>query len=258
MYKKISCISSDSSKSKQIRDSISEKIDIDNNIEDSDLIIVIGGDGELISAMHKYMHLHIPFYPINGGTIGFLTNNYSDDIIEKISESVPSNIHPLEMYAENLEGKIFEALSINESYIFRTSNQAAKFSISVDGILRMKELVADGALVSTPAGSSAYNLSAGGPILPLSSNILCLTPICPFRPRRWGGALINNKSKVRFEVFEPEKRPVSAVADFQEFKNAKFVEIKEKSDITITLLFDYNHSLEDRMIKEQFLQSGNI
>lgn len=258
MYKKISCISSPSGKSEHIRDSISKIIDFEDKIEDSDLIIVIGGDGELLKAMHKYMHLHIPFYPINGGTIGFLTNNYSEDILERIESSVPSAIHPLEMSAENIDGENFKALSINESYIFRTSNQAAKFSISVDGVMRMEELVADGALVATPAGSSAYNLSAGGPVLPLSSNVLCLTPICPFRPRRWGGALIQNKSLVRFEVIEPDSRPVSAVADFQEFKNTKFVEIKEKSDITITLLFDYNHSLEDRMIKEQFLQSGNI
>ena len=258
MYKKISCISSSSGKSKRIRDSIAKIIDIEENIENSDLIIVIGGDGEVLKAMHKYMHLHIPFYPINGGTIGFLTNNFSEDILDRINSSVPSTIHPLEMNAENLDGKSFNALSINESYIFRTSNQVAKFSIYVDRVLRMKELVADGALISTPSGSSAYNLSAGGPILPLSSNVLCLTPICPFRPRRWGGALIPNKSMVRFEALEPDLRPVSAVADFQEFKNTKFVEIKEKSDITITLLLDYNHSLEDRMIKEQFLQSGNI
>lgn len=258
MYKKISCISSSSEKSKHIRDAISQIINIENEVENADLIIVIGGDGELLKAMHKYMHLHIPFYPINGGTIGFLTNNYAEDIISNIESSTPSNIHPLEMHAENIEGEKFTTLSINESYIFRISNQAAKFSITLDNILRMKELVADGALVSTPAGSSAYNLSAGGPILPLASNMLCLTPICPFRPRRWNGALLPNKSKVRFDIIAPDERPVSAVADFQEFKNAIYVEIKEKSDITITLLFDYNHSLEDRIIKEQFFETGNI
>lgn len=258
MYKKISCICSASKRSKQIRDSISKIINIDNEPENSDLIIVIGGDGELIKAIHHYMHLHIPFYPINGGSIGFLTNNFSENLLDKLESAKTSKIHPLEMYAENIDGQTFKALSINESYIFRITNQAANFSISVDGIMRMKKLMADGALVATPAGSSAYNLSAGGPILPLTSNVLCLTPICPFRPRRWSGALISRKSIVRFEVKEPEKRPVSAVADFQEFKNAKLVEIKEKSDITIKLLFDYNHSLEDRMIKEQFLQSGNI
>lgn len=258
MYKKISCVFSSNNKSKKIHNSISEKIDIDNNVEDSDLIIVIGGDGELLKAMHKYMHLGIPFYPVNGGTVGFLTNDFSEDIVDKIKSAVPSKIHPLAMHAENIDGETFDALSINESYVFRTSNQAAKFSIIVDNALRMKELVADGALVSTPAGSSAYNLSAGGPILPLTSNVLCLTPICPFRPRRWEGALIPNESVVRFEIKEPEKRPACAVADFQEFRNAKFVEIKQKSDITITLLFDYNHSLEDRMIKEQFLQLGNF
>jgi NAD+ kinase len=199
------------------------------------------------------MHLHIPFYPINAGTIGFLTNNFTDNILEKISSANPTYIHPLEMIAENINGEKYRALAINEAYIFRTSNQAAKFGIKVNNILRMEELVADGALVATPAGSSAYNLSSGGPILPLGSNMLCLTPICPFRPRRWKGALIPHRSKVRFDIYSPEERPVSAVADFQEFKNAAWIEVQEKQDIKITILFDHDHSLEDRIIKEQFL-----
>ncbi len=252
MYKKISCISGSFDKAQAIRKKIAQQINIHDSIEESDLIIVIGGDGFVLHALHQYMHLHIPFYPINSGTIGFLTNNFTDNILNKISSANSSYIHPIEMTAENIEGKKYKALAINEAYIFRTSNQAAKFSIKVNNIKRMEELVADGALVATPAGSSAYNLSAGGHILPLGSNLLCLTPICPFRPRRWKGALIPHRSKVRFDVHLPKERPVSAVADFQEFKNAVWVEVQEKEDITITLLFDHDHSLEDRIIKEQF------
>jgi NAD+ kinase len=253
MYKKISCICAASDKAQAIQEKITKSINIHDSIEESELILVIGGDGELLHALHQYMHLHIPFYPINAGTIGFLTNNFTDNILEKISSANPTYIHPLEMIAENINGEKYRALAINEAYIFRTSNQAAKFGIKVNNILRMEELVADGALVATPAGSSAYNLSSGGPILPLGSNMLCLTPICPFRPRRWKGALIPHRSKVRFDIYSPEERPVSAVADFQEFKNAAWIEVQEKQDIKITILFDHDHSLEDRIIKEQFL-----
>jgi len=253
MYKKISCVCATSTKAQAIYKQIAQKINIHKTVEESDLILVIGGDGELLHALHQYMHLHIPFYPINAGTIGFLTNNFSDNILEKISSSDPSLIHPLEMITEDIDSKKHKAVAFNEVYIYRTSSQAAKFSIKVNNIERMEELVADGALVATPAGSSAYNLSAGGPIVPLGSNILCLTPICSFRPRRWKGALIQNSSIVRFDINSPENRPVNVVADFQEFKNAVWVEIREKKDITITLLFDYDHNLEDRIIKEQFL-----
>jgi NAD+ kinase len=252
MYKKISCICAASIKAHAIQEKIANSINIHDSIEESDLILVIGGDGELLHALHQYMHLHIPFYPVNAGTIGFLTNNFTDNILEKISSAKPTYIHPLEMIAENINGEQYRALAINEAYIFRTSNQAAKFGIKVNNIQRMEELVADGALVATPAGSSAYNLSAGGQILPLGSNMLCLTPICPFRPRRWKGALIPHRSKVRFDVYSPQERPVSVVADFQEFRNAAWVEVQEKEDIKITILFDHDHSLEDRIIKEQF------
>ena len=250
--KKISCISGSSEKSQNILSAIQSKIQICDISDETDVIIVIGGDGELLHAIHKYMHLHKPFYAINAGTIGFLANHFADNIKDKINHTKPSYLHPLEMVAENLSGEKFKALAINEAYIFRTSHQAAKFSIKVENITRMEELVADGAIVATPAGSSAYNLSAGGHIVPLGSNILSLTPICPFRPRRWKGALLDHKTLVRFDVRTPDQRPVSAVADFQEFKNIKYMEVRERTDLTVTLLFDSEHSFEDRIIKEQF------
>lgn len=250
--KKISFVSGSSEKSQDILLAIQDKVPTCPLTTETDVIIVIGGDGELLHAIHRYMHLGKPFYAINAGTIGFLTNNFADNIHEKINDTKPSHLHPLEMVAEDIYGKEFRALAINEAYIFRTSHQAAKFSIKINNTVRMEELVADGAIVATPAGSSAYNLSAGGHIVPLGSNILSLTPICPFRPRRWKGALLDHKTCVRFDIKIPELRPVSAVADFQEFRNIKYMEVTERTDLTITLLFDSEHSFEDRIIKEQF------
>jgi NAD+ kinase len=248
---KISCIYNNSQKSQDMLSRV-QKFAPHCSPENSDIIVVIGGDGELLHAIHKYMHLQKPFYALNAGTIGFLANNFSEDLLNQIQNSEPSILHPLQMNAQDVSGITYEALAINEAYIFRTSHQAAKFSISINNVLRMKELVADGAMVSTPAGSSAYNLSSGGHIVPLNSNILSLTPICPFRPRRWRGALIDESSVVSFNVMTPVERPVNAVADFQEFKNIKYMEVKQRSDISITLLFEHNHKLEDRLIKEQF------
>lgn len=253
--KKINCIAGITEKPQKILSVLSKldgQIDLSPPSNETDVIIVIGGDGELLHALHNYMHLGKPFYAINAGTIGFLTNNFSENILANIESAHPSYLHPLEMKGENIEGEKFQALAINEAYIFRTSHRAAKFSIKVNDIVRMEELVADGAMVATPAGSSAYNLSAGGHIVPLGSNILSLTAICPFRPRRWRGALLNHNNVVRFDVKTPDLRPVNAVADFQEFKNVSYIEVRESKDIKITLLFDREHALEDRVIKEQF------
>lgn len=221
--------------------------------EDAKIIIVVGGDGTLLHALHKYMHLNVPFYGINAGSIGFLMNDLNiNQLSQNLSQALETSLHPLNMEVEDFNGNIHSALAINEVSIFRKTNQAAKFSITIDKIERMPELIADGAIVATPAGSSAYNLSAGGPIIPLKSDVLCLTPICPFRPRRWHGALLPSSALIKFEIFEGHHRPVNAVADFNEFENVRSVLIKSANDKTIKLLFNKNHSLEDRIIKEQF------
>lgn len=219
---------------------------------EADIIIVVGGDGELLHAIHNYMELDIPFFGVNSGNVGFLMNSITaKTLLDDLQDSKISHLHPLKMQAETIDGQIHNALAINEVSIFRKTNQAAKFMIEVDQIERIK-LVADGAMVATPAGSSAYNLSAGGSILPLESNVLCLTPICPFRPRRWHGALLPFSSSIKFEILEHIKRPVNAAADFQEFDNIKSVTIKSIKNNSIKLLFDKKNTLENRIIKEQF------
>jgi NAD+ kinase len=226
--------------------------------ESADVIIIIGGDGQLLHALHKYMDLDIPFYGVNAGSVGFLMNSVNSikgltDLDSMVEEAHITKLYPLQMQAQDVDGKTHEALAINEVSIFRKTNQVAKIKIAVDKIERMSELVADGVLVATPAGSSAYNLSAGGSIIPLESNMLALTPICPFRPRRWQGALLPLSSTITFDMLEINKRPVNAVADFHEFQNIKSVIIQSCRTKQIKLLFNKNHSLEDRMIKEQFL-----
>jgi NAD+ kinase len=250
---KLALIHSNSAKSLEIASALKKMYHF-SSPEDADVIIVVGGDGELLHALHKYMSVKAYFYGINSGSIGFLMNTIKlENLMQSISQSVETTLNPLKMEATDLNGSIHWALAINEVSIFRKTNQAAKFSIEVDGVERMSELIADGAIVATPAGSSAYNLSAGGPIVPLGSNILCLTPICPFRPRRWNGALLPNNAKIKFEIMDIEKRPVNAVADFYEFENIKTVKISVVKNKTIKILFDKSHSLEDRIIKEQFL-----
>jgi NAD+ kinase len=174
------------------------------------------------------------------------------EFASKLTSATETILYPLEMTATDIHGKVHSAIAFNEVSIFRLTNQAVKIRIKIDGVTRMESLVADGALVSTPAGSSAYNSSAGGPIIPLSSKVLCLTSICPFRPKRWQGALLPHNSTITFEILEHEKRPVSAVADFHEFSDIISVTIKESTSRPVRLLFDQNHNLDDRMIKEQF------
>ena len=219
-----------------------------------DVILVLGGDGFMLQTMHTYMARNIPFYGMNCGSVGFLLNQYKPDrLLDRIHYAKPSILHPLRMFARCRNGKTHELLAINEVSLFRQSRQAAQIRISVDHVVRIGEMVADGVLVSTPAGSSAYNFSAGGPIMPLDSNMLALTPISPFRPRRFRGALLPHESSIYFEVLDPAKRPVNAVADFTEVHDVTSVSITEHRKTTLTVLFDPEHHLEERLIHEQFM-----
>ncbi len=219
-----------------------------------DTIVVLGGDGFMLQTMHQYMGYNVPFYGMNCGTVGFLMNSYFlDDLPRHIEEARRHTLHPLSMYARDVHGKSFEMLAINEVSLFRQGRQAAKISITIDHVVRISEFAGDGIIVATPAGSTAYNSSAGGPIIPLGSNILALTPLSPSHPRRWKGALLNHHSSVMFETLDPVKRPVNAVADFTEVCDVVSVAIHEDTKTRITVLFDIEHNLEERIIKEQFM-----
>ena len=220
----------------------------------ADVIVALGGDGFMLEALHSYMARHVPIYGMNRGTVGFMMNDYrEDDLPSRVFRSRAVVLHPLRMKARRLDGDIVEALAINDVSLLRETRQTAKLRISVDGVVRMEEMICDGALVATPAGSTAYNLSVGGPIIPLGANLLAVTPISAFRPRRWRGALLHHQAKVTIQVLEADKRPVSAVADSIEVRDVHEVEIYEDRTIALTLLFDPEHALEERVLKEQFL-----
>lgn len=221
-------------------------------------IVVCGGDGTMLHTIHKYMHLKVPFYGINTGNVGFLMNENHFNTKKKIDiqkffkDLTPIHIHPLNMKAELNDGTIKDAVAINEVSILRSTHQTAHIKIVVNGEIQMAKLISDGLLLSTPAGSTAYNSSAGGPIIPLRSNVLSLTPISPFRPRRWKGALLHEDAKVEFISLD-ESRPVNAVADFNDFTNIKSIKVNIDKKSSVTLLFNKDTSLEDRILTEQFL-----
>lgn len=223
------------------------------SVEEADAIVALGGDGLMLQTMHRHLNSRIPIYGMNRGSVGFLLNDYREDSLkERLKLAEITVIHPLRMTAHDKNGAKHEALAINEASLFRQIYQAAKLRIAVDGTVRLDELICDGVLVSTPAGSTAYNLSAHGPILPINAPLLALTPISPFRPRRWRGALLPNDAKVTIEVLEPDKRPVSAVADHTEFRDVVKVEVMEESGIDIFMMFDPGHTLAERILSEQF------
>jgi NAD+ kinase len=221
--------------------------------ERAEIIIPLGGDGFMLESLHRFLSKGARIFGMHRGSVGFLMNPYrSEGLFERLAAAQPVVLHPLEMNAVCEQGTKCRALAFNEVSLLRESRQAAKFQVSVDGVVRIDELMADGILVATPVGSTAYNLSAHGPIIPLGAGVLALTPISAFRPRRWRGALLPHRAKVTIDALETDKRPVSAVADFTEARDVVTVDIHENRHIAMTLLFDREFNLEERVLKEQF------
>lgn len=219
----------------------------------ADAVVALGGDGLMLQTLHRVMHDRVPIYGMHRGSVGFLMNDYrEEDLIARLERAEISRIHPLSMLAEDIQGKQHESLAINEVSLFRETHQAAKLRISVDGQVRLEELSCDGVLVATPAGSTAYNLSAYGPILPINAPLLAVTPISAFRPRRWRGALLPNRAVISIDVLEADKRPVSAVADNVETRTVVRVRVAEARQVELFMMFDPGHSLDERILSEQF------
>jgi NAD+ kinase len=220
---------------------------------EADVLVALGGDGFMLETLRRDLKRRRPVYGMNRGSVGFLMNDYAEDgLFERIAAAEKAVIHPLVMHARDAAGARHEAIAINEVSLLRQTYQTAKLRILIDDKVRMAELTCDGILLATPAGSTAYNLSAHGPIIPLSGEILALTPISAFRPRRWRGALLSHKDKVTFEILEADKRPVSAVADNVEVRDVIQVDVVEDRSLSFTLLFDAGRSLEERVLAEQF------
>lgn len=226
-----------------------------SNPQEADILVVLGGDGFMLEMMHKYLDSKIPIYGIHCGSVGFLMNELSPhSLMERLEKAKSTPLYPLEMTAQEKNGQVTKALAFNEVSLLRETRQAAKIQITIDDIIRLQELVCDGILVATPAGSTAYNLSAHGPIIPLGAPLLALTPISAFRPRRWKGALLPETAQITFSIRDPQKRPVSAVADFTEIREVTTVSIRQTKHHCITLLFDHDHNLEERILREQFVE----
>ncbi len=259
---KIGCIADKSTKAQKFLETLKARYDLidisqmslDKIESQIEIIIALGGDGFMLNCLHYFLKMNKPIYGMNSGNLGFLMNDFSEDhLLQNLKNAKKHKIHPLRMTTIDANGQTQTILGFNEISIMRATNQAAKFRIEVDGKTRLKEFVGDGLIVCTPTGSSAYNLSAGGPILPVSSNLFAMTPISPFRPRRWKGALLKHQSKIKIHIIEPSKRPVNAVADFYEVSNVKELEISHEKKLGVNLLFTKECDLEERMLNEQFL-----
>lgn len=253
MSKKIAFLASDVEIAQNSQQALAERYG-SVPLDQADVIVALGGDGFMLQTLHATQENPAPVYGMNRGTVGFLMNEYSlDDLGQRLEEAEEAVIHPLSMTATCVNGTVHRALAINEVSLIRAGPQAAKLEIIVDGKKRMDELVCDGALLATPAGSTAYNYSAHGPILPIGSDVLALTAMAAFRPRRWRGALLPSSANVTFNVLDPVKRPVMADADSRSVENVISVEIRSEPSISHRILFDPGHGLEERLIREQFV-----
>lgn len=224
-----------------------------HDLKTADCVVALGGDGLMLQTLHRFMNSGKPIYGMNRGSVGFLMNDYDESgLMERIRKAVTTELHPLVMEATDMSGHEHAALAINEVSLLRQTYQAAKLKISVDDRVRMEELVCDGVLVATPAGSTAYNLSAHGPILPIEAQLLALTPISAFRPRRWRGALLPNRARVQIDVLEADKRPVSAAADHTEIRHVTRVKVHEDPKNSSLIAFDDGHGWDERILSEMF------
>ncbi len=223
------------------------------DVSEADAIVVLGGDGAMLRALHNFTDIDLPLYGLNFGTLGFLLNEYKDkDLVARIQDAKSYKIHPLRMQAADVDGEVYNAIAYNEVSLLRQTHSSAKIMVFVNDEVRLPMLVCDGIILSTPVGSTAYNSSADGPIVPLNANVLPLTPISAFRPRRWPGALLTDTAKVRFEIIRPNVRAVSATADSTEVRNCVTIDIEQAREISSTLLFDPDNHLEERIYQEQF------
>ncbi len=252
-FEKIAFVSSQTAEAEVARKALATRYG-DAPVDEADVIVALGGDGMMLQTLHNYGDRNVPIYGMHRGSVGFLMNTFrEDDLIGRLERAEPVVFHPLLMEAVDKSGTRFRARAINEVSLLRQTFQAAKLRISIDGRVRLEELICDGVIVATPAGSTAYNLSAHGPILPLGTALLALTPISPFRPRRWRGALVPDRARIDIAVLEADKRPVSATADHYEVRNIIAVSARLDRDTSIDMLFDPDHGLDERILREQFV-----
>ncbi|MBI3434570.1 MAG: NAD kinase [Proteobacteria bacterium] len=251
-YARIAFVASSSPEARQALDLFVRRHG-DHRPEDCDVIVALGGDGLMLQTLHEFMMAGKPIYGMNRGTVGFLMNEFREDALpQRLAAAEMTAIHPLVMRARDADGLVHEHRAINEVSLFRQTHQAARLRILIDGKERLSDLMADGVLLATPAGSTAYNLSVHGPIIPIGSPLLALTPISPFRPRRWRGALLRNTARVTIEALDADKRPLAAVADHAEVRAVVRVDIHMDRAVSMRMLFDPGHSLDERILREQF------